>query len=55
VCAGTLLSREQYLHDVDRLGYMDGRLTQASTMTPGDVKVWTDAISGNAEAAPKPQ
>ena len=44
VCAGTLLSREQYLHDVERLGYVDGRLTPASTMTPGDVAVWTEAI-----------
>ncbi|MDP3761854.1 MAG: nucleotidyltransferase [Ramlibacter sp.] len=44
VCAGTLLSREQYLHDVERLGYVDGRLTPASTMTPDDVAVWTEAI-----------
>jgi predicted nucleotidyltransferase len=44
VCAGTLLSREQYLHDVDQLGYTDGRLTPASTMTREDVVVWTEAI-----------
>jgi hypothetical protein len=44
VCAGTLLSREQYLHDVERLGYVDGRLTPASTMTEEDVSVWTGAI-----------
>ncbi|GAC1542655.1 MAG: hypothetical protein NVS2B4_21390 [Ramlibacter sp.] len=44
VCAGTLLSREQYLHDVQQLGYVDGRLTPVSTMTPQDVAVWTDAI-----------
>jgi predicted nucleotidyltransferase len=44
VCAGTLISREQYLHDVERLGYVDGRLTPASTMTPEDVAVWTEAI-----------
>jgi len=44
VCAGTLLSREQYLHDVRRLGYVDGRLTPVSTMTPEDVARWTDAI-----------
>jgi predicted nucleotidyltransferase len=48
VCAGTLLSREQYLHDVARLGYVDGRLTQASTMTPHDVEVWTEAIPGHS-------
>jgi hypothetical protein len=44
VCAGTLLSREQYLHDVEQLGYVDGRLTGASTMTPQDVAIWTEAI-----------
>ena len=44
VCQGTLISREQYLHDVENLGYVDGRLTTASTMTAQDVAVWTDAI-----------
>jgi hypothetical protein len=44
VCAGTLISRAQYLHDVERLGYVDGRLTAASTMTPQDVARWTEAI-----------
>lgn len=44
ICAGTLLSREQYLHDIERLGYIDGRLTLASTMTAVDVAVWTEAI-----------
>lgn len=45
VCAGTLLSREQYLHDVEQLGYVDGRLTAASTMTAEDVAGWTKAIA----------
>lgn len=44
ICAGTLLSREQYLHDVEQLGYVDGRLTPVSTMTPRDVATWTEAI-----------
>jgi predicted nucleotidyltransferase len=53
VCAGTLLSREQYLHDVERLGYVDGRLTPVSTMTPEDVATWTEAIpSRQSEAGP---
>ncbi|MCC2674031.1 MAG: hypothetical protein K0R58_978 [Ramlibacter sp.] len=53
VCAGTLLSREQYLHDVEQLGYIDGRLTPVSTMTPEDVATWTDAIPARqAEAEP---
>jgi putative nucleotidyltransferase-like protein len=43
LCAGTLLSRAQYQHDVERLGYVDGRLTPLSTMTPKDVAEWTEA------------
>lgn len=50
VCAGTLLSREQYLHDVEQLGYVDGRLTQASTMTEADVATWTAAIPARQAA-----
>jgi hypothetical protein len=49
VCAGTLLSRAQYLHDVEQLGYIDGRLTPASTMTPHDVAVWTEAIGAEPQ------
>jgi hypothetical protein len=51
VCAGTLLSREQYLHDVEHLGYVDGRLTQASTMSEADVATWTAAIPARQVAA----
>jgi predicted nucleotidyltransferase len=51
ICAGTLLSREQYLHDVEQLGYLDGRLTPASTMTEEDVARWTDAIPARQEPA----
>jgi hypothetical protein len=52
VCAGTLLSREQYLHDVEQLGYVDGRLTPASTMTEQDVAVWTEAIPSRQPETP---
>ena len=51
VCAGTLLSREQYLHDVEQLGYVDGRLTAASTMNEHDVATWTAAIPARQAAA----
>ena len=51
VCAGTLISREQYLHDVEQLGYTDGRLTPASTMTDSDVATWTAAIPSRQAAA----
>ena len=51
ICGGTLLSREQYLHDVENLGYVDGRLTPMSTMTPEDVRTWTDAIPARQQAS----
>jgi predicted nucleotidyltransferase len=55
VCAGTLISREQYLYDVEQLGYVDGRLTPVSTMTPEDVDRWTRAIPARqAEAGSQP-
>jgi hypothetical protein len=54
LCAGTLLSREQYLYDVEQLGYVDGRLTPASTMTPEDVSVWTSAIPARQVEADAP-
>jgi hypothetical protein len=43
-CAGTLLSREQYLPDVAQRGYEDVRLGPQSTMTTRDVAEWTAAI-----------
>jgi len=50
ICAGTLLSRAQYLHDVEQLGYVDGRLTPVSTMTPKDVAEWTEAAERQEES-----
>ena len=44
VCHGTLLSREQYLVDVERWGYADARLQPRGTMTRQDVDHWTAAI-----------
>jgi hypothetical protein len=43
-CQGTLLSREQYLPDIQRWGLSDVRHTNASSMTPDDVALWTMAI-----------
>ena len=42
-CFGTLLSREQYLHDLAS-GYVDARLPPHGSMTPDDLTLWTDAI-----------
>jgi hypothetical protein len=50
LCAGTLLSREQYLPDVRQRGYLDARLLPHSTMSAGDVAEWTSAI----ESRPSP-
>jgi hypothetical protein len=43
-CQGTLLSRAQYLHDVECAGELDARLTAATTMSVDDVAAWTESI-----------
>ncbi|HEX2912461.1 MAG TPA: hypothetical protein VH186_16755 [Chloroflexia bacterium] len=45
LCQGTLLSREQYLTDVNSWGLRDGRLEPVSTMTKEDISHWTAAIN----------
>lgn len=44
LCQGTLLSREQYLIDIDEWGYQDARLTSRSAMSAEDVDKWTAGI-----------
>jgi len=44
VCCGTLLSRAQYLVDVQERGYRDGRLHSQSHMGAEDIAHWTAAI-----------
>ena len=44
VCRGTLLSRAQYLVDVQERGYSDGRLHSQSHMGANDIAHWTAAI-----------
>jgi predicted nucleotidyltransferase len=44
VCQGTLLSREQYLDDIDQRGYQDARLEPIGQMAADEVAVWTQAI-----------
>jgi hypothetical protein len=44
VCQGTLLSREQYLIDVERWGYADARERPLGRMSPADIAHWTQAI-----------
>jgi hypothetical protein len=44
VCQGTLLSRAQYLVDVERMGYSDARTDDRSSMTTEELTEWTNAI-----------
>jgi hypothetical protein len=44
VCQGTLLSRAQYLVDIDEWGYEDARVQPRGNMTEEQVQTWTAAI-----------
>jgi hypothetical protein len=44
VCYGTLLSREQYLHDLERLKYRDSRIAPLGALTEREAGIWTAAI-----------
>ena len=45
VCYGTLLSREQYLFDLNVLGYDDARLEPRGGMSQNEIMIWTEAIN----------
>ncbi|HJV62231.1 MAG TPA: hypothetical protein VJ743_14890, partial [Albitalea sp.] len=53
VCAGTLLSREQYLPDIEQGGLLDGRVEPVGRMTQQDVADWTRAIAESREPPPE--
>jgi hypothetical protein len=44
LCRGTVLSRQQYLVDVTRWGFLDGRLPPYGRMTARERAIWTAAI-----------
>lgn len=44
LCRGTLLSRAQYLPDVEQWGNRDARRDPRVAMTPEEITVWTNAI-----------
>src|SRR6184192_3729445 len=44
LCRGTLLSRQQYLVDVQEWGLRDARLEERVQMNEKDIANWTDAI-----------
>ena len=45
ICQGTLMSREQYLPDLEKWDFVDARLTMANAMTQEEVADWTRAIA----------
>lgn len=44
ICYGTVLSRQQFLVDVDRWGYKDARLRPAGSLTEEQIAHWTAGI-----------
>jgi hypothetical protein len=50
LCRGTLLSRKQYLVDVEEWGFRDARLDKRVHMDEQDIGRWTRAIAKEAEA-----
>jgi hypothetical protein len=48
ICRGTLLSREQYLYDLKKMGYVDARVTPNGHMTDAEAEIWTRAIQRKA-------
>ncbi len=43
-CNGTLLSREQYLFDIEQCGALDARVAPLGAISSDDVALWTNAI-----------
>lgn len=49
MCNGMLLSREQYLHDLEHFGYRDPRLEPQGHLTKEEAAIWTAAISARTD------
>ncbi len=52
LCRGTLLSRSQYLHDVQHLGFSDARVEPFGSMTIEQTALWT--LAGQMEPRARP-
>ena len=50
-CRGTLISRAQYLVDLERWGYTDPRLAPDGNMTPAERETWTAGIAKDGPGA----
>ena len=53
ICRGTLLSRKQYLMDIQDRGFRDARLQQRVHMNAKDIAHWTRAIAREEKAQGK--
>jgi hypothetical protein len=47
VCRGTVLSRAQYLVDIERWGYADPRLAPEGNLTQREAAIWTAGIAAD--------
>ena len=54
LCRGTLLSRQQYLVDVEKWGFKDARLQERVHMSSTDIARWTEASEKQETAPDKP-
>jgi hypothetical protein len=45
VCNGTIISRQQYLKDIEEWGYADARLRPRGSMSAEDITHWTAGIA----------
>ncbi len=45
ICYGTIISRQQYLKDIEDWGYGDARLKPRGTMSEDEIKRWTAGIT----------
>jgi Nucleotidyl transferase of unknown function (DUF2204) len=54
ICRGTLLSRKQYLLDIQKRGFRDARLQQRVQMNAKDIAHWTKAIAKEEKVRGKP-
>jgi hypothetical protein len=50
ICNGTLLSRKQYLLDIQERGFLDARLQRRVHMNAKDIAHWTRAIAKEQNA-----
>jgi hypothetical protein len=50
LCRGTLLSRQQYIRDIEERGFKDARLETRVHMNGEDIARWTDGIAVDGSA-----